>query len=368
MADQPYLSAFFEPIRMVRLEYTKASALATITKVLFRDGVFYVLDQDQPGVFTFDAQGRFLGIIGALGEGPGEYRATSNITWVFDNNLAVTDTYSGRIHIYDPQGTWICSTPSPGSRTGWLAPENNIIWPEPSTLYLSGIVQDPSQPAPAHAKVHVKHERLDSGLIKIFGYDLEKSVGFGSINPFVWERTGTPAMTPVFSKVGNTIWAAELYFVDISIAAMDGSSISRVNPGCVHQLTDDLLDDLRGDGQAYQRELMKTLGGKCWTVNLFTVGKLVFIEHGNQGYLVFDQAGHQLSKKHFRSDIGALVGSNGDMAISTFLYSGVAPQAGPHYQKELDLLSSTTDFPVGDPAAEDENPVLRISKLVKLVD
>ena len=76
----------------IPLETTGEVLLGRISKLLYRDGKFYVLDQKSGGVFVFDEKGKHLTSILKKGEGPGEYIELMDMdvdkagnVYVFDN-------------------------------------------------------------------------------------------------------------------------------------------------------------------------------------------------------------------------------------------------------------------------------------------
>lgn len=62
-----------ENIEYIPLETTENSLLGSVSKVLFRNNRFYVLDKMSGGVYVFDRMGNFLSSIVKPGEGPDEY-------------------------------------------------------------------------------------------------------------------------------------------------------------------------------------------------------------------------------------------------------------------------------------------------------
>ncbi len=61
----------------------------------------YVLDSVVHGVHRFDRLGNWLGIIGAGGDGPGEFRRPTDMGWLSDT-LWVSDLALGRLTLFDP--------------------------------------------------------------------------------------------------------------------------------------------------------------------------------------------------------------------------------------------------------------------------
>lgn len=72
--DKAYLGDFeIEDVEYIPLETTDKSLLGSISKIVFRNNRFYVLDKMSGGVYVFDRMGKFLSSIIKTGEGPDEY-------------------------------------------------------------------------------------------------------------------------------------------------------------------------------------------------------------------------------------------------------------------------------------------------------
>ena len=63
---------------------------------LHADGRLVVVDMKPPRVTMFDARGKFIGVIGRTGSGPGEYRDPYSVAWLGDT-LAIYDPREARI-------------------------------------------------------------------------------------------------------------------------------------------------------------------------------------------------------------------------------------------------------------------------------
>ena len=68
--------------------------------VLTDSGNIYVLDPPVAGVHWFDDSGRWLGMIGGDGDGPGEFRRPTDMGWASDT-LWVSDPSAGRMSFFD---------------------------------------------------------------------------------------------------------------------------------------------------------------------------------------------------------------------------------------------------------------------------
>ncbi len=69
------------------------------------DGSFYLLDDGDTQIRRYDSRGRFRGLVGRLGSGPGEYRRITGMGMSGDTLLLVLDPANGRITEFDTTGT-----------------------------------------------------------------------------------------------------------------------------------------------------------------------------------------------------------------------------------------------------------------------
>lgn len=94
------LSSFFEEVSFIPLETNDHSLLGRINQFLMKGDTIFILDATlTKRVLVFDKQGRFLGQVGDVGEGPAEYREASDLGLSKDQ-LYVFDNRSQRILFY----------------------------------------------------------------------------------------------------------------------------------------------------------------------------------------------------------------------------------------------------------------------------
>jgi hypothetical protein len=72
--------------------------------VVVRDGSRLILDGRGRCVHRYDASGRWLGVFGRRGDGPGEFQDSSDMTLLPDGNVAIADVLQMRITIFTPDG------------------------------------------------------------------------------------------------------------------------------------------------------------------------------------------------------------------------------------------------------------------------
>lgn len=69
-----YSDTIFQIESVIPLETTTENLMAGVDKVVRYNGEYLVLDGEFSNLFRYDLEGSFLGKIGKLGRGPGEYR------------------------------------------------------------------------------------------------------------------------------------------------------------------------------------------------------------------------------------------------------------------------------------------------------
>ena len=92
----------FTSLEIIPLETTDSSILNPRTvEFIINDETFYVLDDKQMLVMTFDKTGKYITTINKKGQGPGEYKELYDFAFnPFTGNLELLDPHSG-INIYN---------------------------------------------------------------------------------------------------------------------------------------------------------------------------------------------------------------------------------------------------------------------------
>lgn len=85
----------FSHIDVVPLETTDNSVIKKVSKIVFDNGRFFILDDHQNAVFIFDSTGKFERKIQQIGSGPGEYSLLYDINY---------NKYSHNIEMLNPRG------------------------------------------------------------------------------------------------------------------------------------------------------------------------------------------------------------------------------------------------------------------------
>lgn len=90
-----------------------ASELGRVRSVLLSPaGDVFVVDAGYTRLVKFNASGSFAAQWGRKGSGPGEYLSPYSIAWLHDS-LVLLDPANSRMGMYDTQGRWVRSWPSP---------------------------------------------------------------------------------------------------------------------------------------------------------------------------------------------------------------------------------------------------------------
>src|SRR5688572_27021186 len=92
MVDGPPEYLFGGPSRILAL---RSGSIAVID---------WAGDLGDPIVRRYDAQGKFLGNLGRVGEGPGEYRGPTGLAEMPDGRIVLSDPRLRRVTLYAPTG------------------------------------------------------------------------------------------------------------------------------------------------------------------------------------------------------------------------------------------------------------------------
>jgi hypothetical protein len=103
-----------ESTDVVQLETSDDCLISNVSKALFYDDRYYILDKNQLIVFCFDSQGKFLFKINRRGHGPEEYSALEDIEIdIYNKQLLLLEPF-GRLFIFDKKGHFVSRVRLPG--------------------------------------------------------------------------------------------------------------------------------------------------------------------------------------------------------------------------------------------------------------
>lgn len=99
---------YFEDCFLVKLETTNESLIKDINQIQLMDSVVYILDRTQAKILSFSYDGKYLGKIGVMGQGPEEYIAISSFyVDKIDKSINLIDPMSMSIIRYSASGAFL---------------------------------------------------------------------------------------------------------------------------------------------------------------------------------------------------------------------------------------------------------------------
>ncbi len=108
--------------------------LGEVRGVVASDDRIYVLDGQVPAVRVYDFNGRHLMDMGGPGDGPGEFRFPDHLAIGPDGAIYVRGGMSGRLTIFEPDGTLRDTWPMDGgrmtSRPTVITPDGTVFMPD----------------------------------------------------------------------------------------------------------------------------------------------------------------------------------------------------------------------------------------------
>lgn len=122
-------------LEYIPLETTDASLIAGITKLIYHNDTFYILDMTAKKVLLFSRKGKFLKSIHKVGQGPGEYTNPCDIDVDEKGNVYLSDIDSHRILVYEHGDENKCQTINPDVPFLFFAVKGESI-------YLSNLYQE----------------------------------------------------------------------------------------------------------------------------------------------------------------------------------------------------------------------------------
>ena len=95
-------------VRFIKLETTKDNLIGKIDQVVFGDSTIIVVDKkNAKAIYLFDYDGKYVGRISRIGNGPNEYIGIKYVTKRTDGKIAVFDELKSHIMLFDERGSYI---------------------------------------------------------------------------------------------------------------------------------------------------------------------------------------------------------------------------------------------------------------------
>jgi len=301
---------------------------------------FYILDTGQSAVWHFNSDGEFLGQIGRKGQGPGEYQNPLSIKVVFDGNLGVSDSFQGKILVFNADGQFIAEY-NQWAGDQRIIPSLAFLWPEKDTLILGGF-SSYNQEAPWHVR------------LRWSGKDFSVLNGFGErSDPLLKHKLGRFSLS-CFAIVGGNIWVGSPYLTDINVYDMNGSYLGDIEKSkCLDPLSESDFDSFPKD-PTKARAKRNALFKRTHNFSIMQVGSYVIVDHGRKISL-YDLKGHLLRDSIPRFKMGFILESKGN-----FIYSPLS--AGINginmTEEEKDYLINSLGISLE--SAEERNPFIRV--------
>lgn len=123
-------------VRCIPLETNEESMFSNITKLIYRNNLFYIFDREGKSVLVFDSVGTFIRKIHAVGSGPDEYIEPSDMDVDSEGNIYIAD--NPRHHILKFTNS--------GNKPIDIIPIEKYFWEfavtDSNYIYLSDVVSD----------------------------------------------------------------------------------------------------------------------------------------------------------------------------------------------------------------------------------
>ncbi|MDR0962496.1 MAG: 6-bladed beta-propeller [Mediterranea sp.] len=93
------------PVKYISLETTDNSLINSVSKVIFTNNKFYILDLTSKSVFVFSSEGKYLFKIHRVGEAPGEYIDITDADISNKGDIYIADVNTSKVLKYTDEGT-----------------------------------------------------------------------------------------------------------------------------------------------------------------------------------------------------------------------------------------------------------------------
>ena len=115
-AEKKGFSSMFDSVAYIPLETTDECEIGRISRVLYHNGKYIVVDELTNTVFIFTEDGRYYSKIQAAGNGPGEYAQMADIAIdKFEEKIKILDAMQVKVVSFDLDGHFTGETKLPVS-------------------------------------------------------------------------------------------------------------------------------------------------------------------------------------------------------------------------------------------------------------
>lgn len=90
----------FSSIEFIPLETNDSCLLSDITKIIYKDSLYYISDATSSCIFIFSETGKFVKSIRRIGEGPGEYLSISDFDIDNEKNIYINSAVNRKLIKY----------------------------------------------------------------------------------------------------------------------------------------------------------------------------------------------------------------------------------------------------------------------------
>lgn len=265
------------------LEETPQSLVSQLRGFIVLNHTYLVVDRSAEAVLRFGFDGRYLGRFGRQGEGPGEFGRAANIHLVEGNRVVIADNLSGRLHLYDEQGTWLLSTP-PLLNAPPLG--QKLIWDD-AIWYQTRPGEDGNG---LYAKL--EYEKKNRTIQPLA---LTRFVSF--LTP---PHEGVLLGTKAFAKVGNVYWVGSPMVPTIRIYDENARPLGKLEPAVPRSATPAVWESTRFN-QQQEAYVFQQSHSRAYEI-IHDQG-IVWVVMPPYSILAYDQSGTLLSQRPLRKDV-----------------------------------------------------------------
>lgn len=105
--DQVSVFDVFEKVELIPLETSRNSLINYISKLVWFKDHYYVFDREAMSILKFDSRGNYIGRIGRMGQGPGEYFNIAEFCIDKNQDTLFILTNLGSIYKYSLEGDFV---------------------------------------------------------------------------------------------------------------------------------------------------------------------------------------------------------------------------------------------------------------------
>ncbi len=195
------ISSYFKSVKPIFLETSEDCLIKYIDAIQITSNYIFILDRKSHSLYSFDKEGKFMGKIGKVGPGPGEFSDVSDFSIDNQNQIIyMLDKDNYRINSYKYTGEYI-STISLAEKMKWKS--GHIQFVDGKIFLDYGFLGPPSEKeTPLLVEIDIKSGKIQKEYLSSTGNNIGfQLITFKDGSFFYSKNSDFPYYAPIYSGI-----------------------------------------------------------------------------------------------------------------------------------------------------------------------